>query len=570
MKFFLYINKNILFDFLGRNIIAPDLIVRDIKRYRTIGTASDYFLFATHMKLDRKSREHGIAEPEFVYPVTLELSEIQENDGKAILVSKGDAGLEYTLDKLCDYDEEKHIGAYLIGEIPLSRVDKIFFDTQDEQDMFSRPSPDYWYPINKYDLLPEGFSDELSIELDEQRILDASGLTSEEIISGFRNREKQRAAILNFINGTCKWQYDRYIFDIDGRMQELLGLRDEDIEAVLPHYTEVKDKDNVEYIYLVNEIPEKSTEFNQTIYNIIRDVLVEQPYNNQKQTELITDILNMLCERITTECKTLAESNIVRQSIVEIEKLIADSSNKGPEEIMADIPEVIDVLKALLFVAKNPNRYDMFLESLGAYHADLITKRRAAVLWGYFNGLNGMPGEDFNKDNQLLWHFIEATVFNQEKIIVPSLAITEPKVSLEKGAVLGIALKEERIITAGEIRKAILATPRKKLTGTFYSKLLEAAEVEAGSKKKAENKGYAHSVASIDLQEIKKDSELNADIRKALEQLVKDCKKTVPNKDRLFADYVEKESKFALVFDMDPDYWKKTFKPNSKKNNAQL
>ena len=88
-----------MFDFLGRNIIAPDPIVKDIKRYRTIGTASDFFLFVTHKKLNRKSREQGIAEPEFVYPVTLELSEVQDTDGQAIMVSSGENGLKYTLKK---------------------------------------------------------------------------------------------------------------------------------------------------------------------------------------------------------------------------------------------------------------------------------------------------------------------------------------------------------------------------------------------------------------------------------------------------------------------------------------
>ena len=110
MKFYFYTNKNILFDFLGRNIIAPDPIVKDIKRYRTIATASNYFLFITHKKLDRKSREQGIAEPEFVYPVTLELSEVQENDGQAVLVSRSEMTLEYILAPLSEYDAEKHIG----------------------------------------------------------------------------------------------------------------------------------------------------------------------------------------------------------------------------------------------------------------------------------------------------------------------------------------------------------------------------------------------------------------------------------------------------------------------------
>ena len=568
MKFYFYTNKNVMFDFLGRNIIAPDTIVKDIKRYRTIATSSDYFLFVTHKKLNRKSREQGIAEPEFVYPVTLELSDTQENDGQAILVGKNGDDLEYTLTKLSDYDAEKHIGAYLLGEIPLSRVEKIYFDTQDDQDMFSRPSPDYWYPVDKYALLPEEFSEEFSLETDGQELMEASGMAAEDIINGFRIREKQRAAILNFINGTSKWQYDRYLFNMDSNLQQLFDLKDEDLAVVLPHYAEVRGKDNEERICLVNEMSEQSAEPNQKIYSHICDALTEQPYNNQKQSELVTEILRSLCEKITAECESAEESDIVRRTIAEIEKLISDSSNKGPEEILTGIPEQVDVLKALLFVAKNPNRYGLFLESLDAYHADLITKRRAAVLWGALNGLYGMPGENFNKDNQKLWQFIEATVFNQATGITPSLAITTPKISLDEGVVLGITLKEERIVTAGEIREAVLATQKEKLSETFYSKLLEAAEVEAGSKKKAEDKGYAHRVASVDIPAINKGDELNTDIRKMLEQLVKDCKTSVPNKERLFADYVESGSKFAFVFDMDQDYWKRLSKIISEEKNA--
>lgn len=95
-----------------------------------------------------------------------------------------------------------------------------------------------------------------------------------------------------------------------------------------------------------------------------------------------------------------------------------------------------------------------------------------------------------------------------------------------------------------------------------------AAEVEAGSKKKAEAKGYVHRVASTGIPEINKGDELNADIRKVLEQLVKDCKTPVPNKERLFADYVESESEFAFAFDIDQDYWKSLFKIISEEKNA--
>lgn len=566
MIFYFYTNKNIMFDFLGRNIIAPDPIVKDIKRYRTLATASDYFLFVTHKKLDRKSRELGIAEPEFVYPLTIELTDGQGKDGEAILVSKDENGYSYILASLADYSVDVHVGAYLIGEIPLSRIGKIYFDNQDDMDMFSRPSPDYWYPTNKYALLPEDFNESFSIELEQEKLLEVSGYSPEDIIDSFRRREKKRAAILNFINGTKRWQCGKYVFNIDGSMQQLFGIKDEDINAVLPHYLETQDNGRIEHLALCDAL-DKSKEFNQVIFDTASAVLSAQPYNTQKQPDYISEVLNGICGMILSNCEDKVAQGFIKQTIVEIQKLITDDSDKGPEEIMAPIPEALDSLKALLFVAKNPNRYELFLDALDAYHADQLTKRRAAVLWGQFNGLYGMPGEDFNKDNQELWQMIEATIFQGEIMCKPSLEVAMPDVNIKKDKILGIQLKEERIVTADEIRATILGMPKEKLTKAFYEKLLDAAIVEFGSKKKVDNKGYTHSVASVDLAEIKIGDELTSDIKKIIDQLAKDLKSPVPNKEKLFEDYVVAEGKFAFVYDLDPAYWKRAIKVVSEKKN---
>lgn len=577
MKFYFYTNKNLMFDFLGRNIIAPDSIVRDIKKYHTISTKSDLFLFVTHKKLNRKSREAGIAEPEFVYPITLELSEIRETDGQAILVSKDEDTIHYTLSDLKGYDAEKHIGAYLIGEIPLSRVEKIYFDTQDEMDMFTRPSPDYWYPSNKYELLPEkDFSEQFDIELNEDQILAASGLSQDELIKGLRSREKKRAALLNFVNGTKSWQSGKYRFNVDERFQKLFGLKDSDVNAVLPHYVEAREgAEHSEDLSLVDDC-ENTRSINQSICDSICNILIEQPYNTQKQPEQILEILHVICEKIQIDCHTPQEANFIKHSFDEIEALISDTSKKGPEEIMADIIEPIDVLKSLLFVSKNPNRYDVFLESLNAYHADQITKRRSMVLWGLLNGLYGMPGEDYNKDNQQLWQFIEAYIYNQENGPKPSMSVTMPAAVIENGTVLGIKLKEERIISADEVRNIIIQS-KDKLPSELYNKLFDAAVAELGSKKKAQNKGYTcirFPKTDIDLhfeeghEPSPSDSKKFAKVLGVVKELDDRMKNPVPNEKTLFRDYVEPKKKFQYVFDIDPEYWKRVFKMLTEKKDA--
>lgn len=569
-----------MFDFLGRNIIAPDSIVRDIKRYRTISTKSDVFLFVTHKKLNRKSRENGIAEPEFVYPITLELSDSQKGDGQAILVSQSEDSINFALATLQEYDPEKHIGAYLFGEIPLSRVEKIYFDTQDEMDMFSRPSPDYWYPTDKYALLPdEDFSEELEFAIADDDIIAESGLKREAIIEGFRTREKHRAALLNFINGTKRWQQGKYVFNIDSRFQKLLALDSEDLSSVLPHYAEADKTIGSEQINLVNESEETNSSINQVFYDHICDALILQPYNTQKQPDIILGILNAVWKKVRTECHNPNEENIVKTTLTEIGAMIADTSDKSPEEIMAGIVAEIDVLKALLFVAKNPNRYDVFLDALDVYHVNQITKRRAMVLWGMLNGLCGMPGENHNKDNQQLWQFIEAYVCKQGFAYETSLSVSMPKTTIKSGTVLEIKLKEERILSANEVREAILITAKKNLSNAFYEKLLEAAISEFGSKKKADSKGYTCvQVSKIDIDihfeegyvPGTNDWKMIAEARKLLANLEKAKKEPKPNKSKLFKDYVEVEEKFQYVFGLDPEYWKKVFSKLSRMNDAEL
>ena len=135
--------------------------------------------------------------------------------------------------------------------------------------------------------------------------------------------------------------------------------------------------------------------------------------------------------------------------------------------------------------------------------------------------------------------------------------------------ILGTPLKEERIVTAKEVREFILAIPKERLKESFYRKLLDAVEVELGGKKKAEDKGYAQRVASINIPEIKVGDKLDAITMKYLETLIKDYKSPLPNKDKLYQDYLKSEDGFDFVFYHNSSYWKSMYKKVTEKENGE-
>ncbi len=557
MKLYFYTNKNVMFDYLGRSVIAPNSIVKDLKGYLTIGTKLDDFLFVTHKKLDRQAREKGIAEPEYVFPITVEISDPTAEDGNAILLSRDEEKNEFVLDKMINYDPEKHLGAFLLGEIPFSRIDRILFDTQDDMDMFSRPSPDYWYPTELYGLLPEDFCDDFNLEVTEEDLVEGLGIIPAEVVNKARKREKKRAAVLNAVNGTADWEYGDYGFNIDYYIQQLLGLSDEEIASTLPHYLESREKGAEEYLRLLGEKADEPSDLNQLIYDAVYGEFEKATLEDVKQISFAESELDSIGDMLPKPEEDQPGVDI-NHHLYDIKGLVTYTSDKTPEDILREIPEEVDSLKALLFVLKNPARYDMFLESLSAYDADQITRRRAMTLWGVLNGLYGMPGEGHNKDNMNLWRFIEAYSSRDDTTI--TLSSPMPDVQLKDGNILGIDLQERQLISAEDVRRIIVSTYGEPLDDEAFQTLLAIAIKECGSKKKAENKGYLHSVATVSIPEIKEGAELSDAIRNLLSQLIKDSKVKSPNKVKLYRDYIYPANKFAKVFSSDPDYWKSVYK----------
>ncbi len=138
MLLYLYTSKNSVFSYLSRNLIAPASVVPDRLGIHTVGLLNEDFLFVTHKKLNVDNRNYGIADPDIANPVTLaiEIDSRQENNS-CILVSEDSGSIKTEIATWKAYDIGKHIGAYLLGEIPLSLVKTIYFENKNNRKSFT-------------------------------------------------------------------------------------------------------------------------------------------------------------------------------------------------------------------------------------------------------------------------------------------------------------------------------------------------------------------------------------------------------------------------------------------------
>lgn len=558
MPFYLYSNKNSVFNYLSRNFIACESIIPEISGNRTISTHCDNFLFVTHKKLSRTAREFGLSTPQEVHPVTLEIENIPRgelSEQEVVLVRFNGQEFQYSLSKWSEYDSSVDVGALVLGAIPLSCISGYLFDNEKEKDSFDRPSPDYWYPHNKFGLLPEGFTEEIQFNISEGDVVEQTGIEIQQLETETRALEKRQAALLNLFNTTQDWQYGKYRLNIDAYLQSIVSINDSDIQERIPNYTQIKNSDNREELDLVNSVYSMDALDNQKLFAIFFDYFVAANYGDQHSSDFFSECFQNALAKIGDQGEN---TSTIRAIMNEIEMLIRGDSSKSIDEIIARIPPAIDALKALLFVGKNPDNYDHFVNSLEKYQVDVVSARRASVLWSALNGLKGMPGTGHNKDNQRLWQFVEW--WSTGRISIPnySFQVEKPEIISSNGELLGIKLNSEEVITFDEIYATIQAD-QDKLSTDALEKVAKAAEKKLGKKGFAEG-GYLQVFANNDLRQIQKGEVLVAADEAILAALLKCFRAPKLNREKLLQDWVKPNRNFKYVYDQDQEYWKTIYK----------
>lgn len=471
-QLYLYLDNFSFSDYYATQCIACEAFMPNKKGSRTIARGTENFLFLTHIKADEASRHTGIVDQLISWPVTLECvfdDEKFENFPVVFLLKSDDQILEQG--DIKDYDANKHIGCFAFAEIPFSTVTQIFFENEDQLiDSDKSIFPDFLWEEKKVGIInAESFNEELNISVHDADVLALIDANENAFkIASLNN--KYRAAILQLINGTKAWRAGKFLASFDTLLLECFEIPEDAVKEILatkempaPEEIFQTSKENLNLIPMALEQDDVTPE--QKLLNGIVSVFLRQ------KEKCTSASIQGLIEQIGKEIATIfGEDTPLSTTLSAIEGCCLNSIGFSVDGVLEDINRnhsENSVLKALLFVIKNPADYEKFVLSLSLYKVDSITARRAMVLWGFLNGTRGVPAKGYGRDNAVLWESIE---WKQQQVL-QNLYTAKPPL----GVTCGIEITSEEIITFEEVH-TFLTGDLHRISKSFLSNVYKLAK----------------------------------------------------------------------------------------------
>jgi hypothetical protein len=192
--FYLFTNNNSLKVYLSKDSIVCNHQMETENFDKSFSNLLDKGLLITHKKLNSEILGMNLDEFQHTKPIILELAYIKNQTFKipALLINT-----EYNikLGDLREYNYQKDIAAFVIGQIPFCFVSGIFFQNSADMNSFNTPMLNINYPQDLYSVKPEAFNGNESIEC--QKICDelSNYFSSSDIGSKLMKSVKQRDRI---------------------------------------------------------------------------------------------------------------------------------------------------------------------------------------------------------------------------------------------------------------------------------------------------------------------------------------------------------------------------------------
>lgn len=408
LTLYFYSNTNTLRSCLAHGSILCNACLGEHVHQRTLGNYSESTLFLTHLRLKPGISRIGLEEASNLYPVILAIRLLKDS---GLSLPAHLLSVEGKLEQgdLMLYDPKHHVGAFVLGELPLSLVEAFLFEAKKDRDAFYDPSPNLWFPETLYRLAGKEFKETLDIQL-----VTESGLTLDKQLHSqdseamwlkvVQSREKLKAVALMCMETACSLVGEEQV-NIDALTLRLLGL--DRSEVLLPLPQRIRNNlelhltpDDEDILSVLNEEDvinsrEENHRLNGRIFSVCYHYLLEGKRAFKPDSSKVLQLIDNIYNQISPEEKLSESAKKLPATLEAARRFFTGAIDVSFRTTLGDVPRDLPAFTGMLMVLKSgyERRLDHFVGEMDSFGLRRGQKRCAWLLYAALNGLNDFNGQ---------------------------------------------------------------------------------------------------------------------------------------------------------------------------------
>lgn len=445
-RYYIFCSNNQAYHSLINNSIMAKAVTKSDFQSDTAGFLTNDYIFVTKEKPTIELIAMGI--PDEYYPVILEIEDTeQESKIPARLVCADSEGRPVLREEsvLSDYAiTDNCVGAFVMGDIPITYVCGILFDTEEHRVSFKKSSLDLWFPEELFDIwqplsedsqlsvLTEDFLKDISSEVDK--------IISDEEVKAIErqvlNRTRKKAAAYFAVEGTENWNAGVLKTNLDASLIKFIDgagdLLQTEMGKVLEALGKSDDLSIEDYMKRTDPVFDAEAEgINKRLFDIIVSTIMSKTEVRDKISEDTFNEIGRACIDAGDDKGEISKAFMTLLNYLK--------STMDPDKALEAMGQY-DVLRSFMLFIDQQNNADFLRRA--ATKLSQNERRYAYIMFGILNGMSEV--ERSRKSNRELEYRLEEILYADVdsphliKSVLPKADATFMKDLHKDGAIYGI------------------------------------------------------------------------------------------------------------------------------------
>lgn len=397
--FYVYGNSDQMYEMLINNSIYAKSGTAVDMQALTAGFLSRNFIFCSSKELSDEIKSSGCTES--FRPSIAEIEFDEASSAPVLPVKKSDDGTIQLLTEWKKLSEvpknDDLLGIFIPGEVPASYLQRLLFDSKEDQTNFPRSSSDLWVPADQMGLLDNSEA-RSSLTLEDIRKLseEADAFISPEEAQRISHlvevRNRRKAACYYTIEATKSWKKGPITANIDHYLLSVLNDGSQFLESCRKSFQkEAGDKQTAFDDYFLHKDPvlEDPETLEGKLFQTIMQVMEEQtPIGQNLDDDLFDEIGKRYIGSLSEEEAKEAAGPL------HIVQMFLDESIMDPDEALNKLQN-FSLFKAFMLYWFYRNNADYMRNS--SVKLDQYGKRYEYIMLGTAGGMDQVDGAEKSK-----------------------------------------------------------------------------------------------------------------------------------------------------------------------------